>query len=71
MAPRHELDWFRAYWRAVVGRLPRGLEPRFDGIGLRFPRDRVERAISTVGHSELRRTKDRWTLFLALFGEVP
>ena len=71
MATDADVYWFRSYWRAVVGRLPRGDEPRFNEIGRRFSRDRVERAISTVGRSELRRTKDRWALFLALFGESP
>lgn len=61
----------RDFWRAVVGRLPRGFEPRFQDICRRFQRDRVERAISTVGRAELRRTHDRWRLFLALFGETP
>lgn len=66
----HSTD-LKHLWRALVGRLPRGLEPRFSDICSRFPGDRLERAISTVGRSGLRRTKDRWRLFLALFGEAP
>lgn len=71
MAPRADFEWFRDYWRANVGRLPRGHEPRFRDVCGRFPGPRVERAISLVGRSELRRTAARWALFLALFGEMP
>jgi hypothetical protein len=71
MAPRADSDWFRSLWRANVGRLPRGHEPRFNDIAGRFPSPRVERAIGAVGKSDLRRTKDRWALFLAFFGEAP
>lgn len=71
MAPRSDFEWFCHYWRAWVGRLPRGHEPRFRDVCGRFPRERVERAITTVGKSGLRRTSARWTFFLALFGEAP
>jgi len=71
MAPRSDFEWFCTYWRAWVGRLPRGFEPRFRSICARFPRERLERAISTTGNAGLRRTRDRWALFLALFGEAP
>lgn len=58
-------------WRACVGRMPLGFEARFSALCRRFPRDRVERTIGDVGRSDLRRTKDRWALFLAFFGEAP
>lgn len=71
MATDDETYFLVHQWRAVVGRLPRGHEPRFRGVCRRFSFDRVERAISAVGRSELRRTRDRWALFLAFFGEAP
>lgn len=66
-----DTDWLMKYWRAQVGRLPEGHEPAFTDVCLRFGEHRVERAIYNTSKAELRRTKDRWGFFLALFGEVP
>lgn len=61
----------RDQWRAQVGRMPRGHESRFRNICERFPEARVVRAIEETGRSGLRRTAERWSLFLAFFGEAP
>lgn len=69
--PRGDPELCRNLWRAYVGRLPRGFEPRFNALCRRFYAERLERAIWAVGNSRLRRTKERWALFLAFFGEAP
>lgn len=61
----------RNRWRAYVGRMPRGLEPQFREMIRRFKYPRVYRAVDAVANAGLRRTADRWRLFLALFGEAP
>lgn len=67
-------EWFQSLrdtWRAHVGRMPRGHESRFREIVRRFRYPRVFRAIGAVADANLRRTPDRWRLFLAFFGEAP
>lgn len=61
----------RDSWRAKVGRMPRGHEARFREVIRRFGVHRAGRAVDTVASAGLRRTADRWRLFLALFGEAP
>lgn len=60
-----------SFWRAEVGRLPRGHEPKVRDMTERFGLARMQRAIIAVRDSGLRRTPDRWGFFLALFGEAP
>lgn len=61
----------RSMWRARVGRMPRGYEAQFRDLIRRFKYPRIYRAIAAVAEANLRRTIDRWRLFLALFGEAP
>lgn len=61
---------FRA-WRADVGRLPRGHEKRVSELTARFGLARMQRAVAATRDAGIRRTKDRWSFFLALFGEAP
>lgn len=61
----------RDYWRANVGRLSHGHLPRFRNVVEQVPSSRAIWAIAVVRDSGLRRTADRWRLFLALFGEEP
>lgn len=71
MVPGYHALHFRERWRAVVGRLPRGHEDRFDRLILRCGEREAEHIINIVGDRGFRRTADRWRLFLALFGEAP
>lgn len=64
-------DYFVAYWRAFIGRLPKGMEERFRSTCSRFEYERVHAAVDGVRAASLRRTSDRWRLFLAFFGEEP
>lgn len=58
-------------WRARIGRLPRGYEPTLKRLTDTHGMDRMIRAIQTTQRAGLRRTAERWPLFLALFGEAP
>lgn len=60
-----------SFWRAEVGRLPRGHEQRVREMTRRFGLARMQRSVIALRDSGLRRTADRWSFFLALFGEAP
>lgn len=67
------IDWLtvRDSWRAHLGRLPRGHEPRLRELVGRFGAMRALRSIGRLRDAGLRRTADRWSFFLALYGEAP
>lgn len=58
-------------WRAEIGRLPRGHEDRLRALVQQHGQKRVSRAIFTTRDTTFRRTAQRWSFFLALFGEAP
>lgn len=61
----------RDLWRARIGRLPRAYEARLQRLTDAHGYDRLSRAITTTAETGLRRTAERWSFFLALFGEAP
>jgi hypothetical protein len=73
MSLEQAIEWLtvRDAWRAHVGRLPRGHEPRLRTLVSRFGANRALRAIGRTRDSGLRRTAERWAFFLSLYGEAP
>lgn len=61
----------RDLWRARIGRMPRAYDPRLQRLTDVHGFNRMARALGATANAWQRRTADRWSFFLALFGEAP